>query len=305
VFLNVIIPSYRSSETIGRTLKSILANRETFPGEFDITVVDSTEPGPPETNALAEAIAGSGAEVSLIRLPKRAYPGAARNRGVEAARGDILCFIDADAYADTGWLQAIHSYMENNPDVGALGGPVLNANPSVGYSRLAHWCEFSGYGPHAPEGPRRVQPTVNVAVRRSVFEKHGPFLEDQFGNEDVLLFARMMLAGEKLHFNRAVRVFHRNKTELKDIHLHQRRLGECTGRARAMYDLPGSFLTRPGGSLLVPLVKTHFIGWRLLTQETQEYPGFLVSWPRVFSAMCHFACGFAEGVQEAAEGKNV
>ncbi len=296
MFLNVIIPAYNASATIAGTIKSVWRNRGNFDGEFNITVVDSSDPATDKTH---ELIRSMDFNINYVQLPEKAYPGRARNIGVQKTSGDVLCFIDADARADDGWLTAIHDYLLENPDVGAVGGPVLNGNPDEGYSRLAHWCEFSGYGAHAPEGVRRVQPTVNVAIRRDVFEKYGPFLEDQFGNEDVLLFSRMKKAGEKLHFNRKQRVHHRNKTKLEDIYGHQYRLGESTGRARVMYDLPGSFLARPGGSILVPFIKTHFIGWRLLTQEINEFPSFLISWPKVISAMCHFARGFNSGSEMA------
>ena len=298
MFLNIIIPSYRAGGTIARTIQSVLENRRTFDGEFDITVVDSSDDDTPDV------IRSQSDDVRLIQLSEKAYPGAARNRGVEVTKGDVLCFIDADAYASENWLREIHDFLEGHTDVAAVGGAVLNANPDEGYSRLAHWCEFSGYGVNAPEGERRVQPTVNVAIRREVFEKYGPFLEDQFGNEDVLLFSRMKQAGARLMFQRAAAVYHRNKTELKDIYRHQRRLGECTGRARVLYDLPGSFLVRPGMSFVVPFVKTHFICWRLLTQETAEFPSYMIHWPRVFGAMMEFASGFREGVESARGGKS-
>ncbi len=297
--LNVIIPAFNASKTIGQTLKSVWAQRDAFKGDFDITVVDSSDPLVDSTHELITTL---DVPINYIQLPERAYPGKARNKGVENSKGDILCFIDADAYADSGWLTSIHDFMDANPGIAAVGGPVLNANPKEGQSQLAHWCEFSGYGANAPEGKRRVQPTVNVAIRRNVFESCGPFLEDQFGNEDVLLFSRMNETGEELHFNGKMRVYHRNKWYTKAIYRHQYTLGECTGKARVNYDLPGSFLARPGGSLLVPLIKTHFVGWRLLTQETSEWPAFLLKWPLVLTAMTHFARGFRDGVEAAGRG---
>ncbi|MFH1676321.1 MAG: glycosyltransferase [bacterium] len=300
MLLNVIIPTYRAKSTIAECIESIFANRHhTNSGafEFDVTVVDSSDD---ETADIVEAL---GEPVKLIRLPDRAYPGAARNRGIEATNGDILCFIDADAYADHEWLLSIYEFMEKHGDVAAVGGPVLNGNPEEGWSRLAHWCEFSGYGSGAPEGPRRVQPTVNLAIRREAFLKYGPFLEDQFGNEDVLLTSNMKDADEELRFNRSPRVYHKNKTELSAIFRHQWRLGESTGNARVKYNLPGSFLTRPGGSFLIPFVKTHFIGWRLFTQEPGEFSQFTFLWPWVFTAMTYFSSGFLNGAREASETK--
>lgn len=297
MFLNVIIPSYRASDTIIRTIESVFDSAGNFDGDFDVTVVDSSD------DNTAEIVAGSGFDVKLVRLSERAYPGKARNQGVSATEGDILCFIDSDAWAEKDWLKSIHDFLENHSEAGAVGGPVINGNPGEGFSQLAHWCEFSGYGENAPEGLRRVQPTVNVAIRREVFEKFGPFLEDQFGNEDVLVFDGMKKAGVQLHFNRRQKVFHRNKTEIDKINRHQYTLGESTGRARTIYDLPGNFLTKPGMDFLIPLVKMHFVGWRILTQETDEFPTYMAGWWQVFNAMVWFARGFRDGARKAREDK--
>lgn len=297
MFLNVIIPSYRAFGTILRTIESVSEMGDTLDVDFDITVVDSSDDNTPEI------VATSGYKVNLIRLPEKAYPGKARNHGVLNTKGDVICFIDADAWVDSGWLKSIRDYLEGHPDVGAVGGPVLNGNPGEGYSHVAHWCEFSGYGEHAPEGKRRVQPTVNVAIRREVFEKYGPFLEDQFGNEDVLLFDRMNKAGVELHFNKSQRVFHRNKTTLDEINRHQYRLGESTGRARVLYDLPGGFLTKPGMSILVPLIKFQLIRHRIVTQEKEELPEFNANRKHIYRAMLFFMNGFREGVRKAREEK--
>lgn len=292
--LNVIIPSYNAAATISDTLDSIPPQGDEAPYEYDITVVDSTP-----DDSVENIVKSKNFDINFIKLTERAFPGKARNRGVEATSGDLLCFIDADAFAGSGWLDAIYAFALLNPDVPAFGGPVLNANPSDGYSRLAHWCEFSGYGNGAPEGPRRVQPTVNFAILRITFEQFGPFLEDQFGNEDVLLSQGLLKARMSIHFSRNIRVLHRNKTSLVDIYDHQFKLGESTGAARVRYNLPGSFLTRGSASLLIPLVKTHFVCYRLLTQEPDEFPRFMMSWPRVFGAMSRFASGFRKGVNEA------
>jgi glycosyltransferase involved in cell wall biosynthesis len=297
MFLNIIIPSYRASGTIVRTIESVFGVGNQFGGDFDVTVVDSSD------DNTIDVIAGSKFQVNVIELPEQAFPGKARNHGVMNTKGDVLCFIDADAWADRGWLQAIHDYLEQHPDVGAVGGTVLNGNPGEGYSQIAHWCEFSGYGPNAPEGKRRVQPTVNVAIRREVFEKYGPFLEDQFGNEDVLLFDRMNKADVELHFNRAQIVYHRNKTTLKEINQHQFRLGESTGHARVMYNLPGKILTNPFLFFLVPVIKMHRIRWRILTQENYEFSKFLASWPKVYNAMLYFMRGFIKGARKAKNKK--
>ncbi len=299
--LNVIIPSYNSGSTIGDTIESVLACDGFDDLQADITVVDSSDSG---SDTTSEIISGYGDRVRFIKLDERAYPGKARNVGVKETSGDIICFVDSDARVESGWLRSIRDYLGEHTGVSAVGGPVLNGNPGDGASLIAHWCEFSGYGKGAPEGLRRVQPTVNVAIRREVFEKCGPFLEDQFGNEDVLLFQNMKKMGYELHFNREQIVHHQNKTDLEAIYKHQYTLGESTGRARVEFDLPGSFLTRPGWGWLVPFIKTKFIGWRILTQEPGEIGAYIFKWPYVVRAMVHFSRGFRDGVDAAKEMKS-
>jgi GT2 family glycosyltransferase len=294
VRLNVIIPSYNASGTIGATLGSLSAGLRSPTPIYDITVVDSSPDG-----SVEDIVRSMDFPVNLIRLDERAYPGKARNEGVKRTGGDIIVFIDADAYAGKDWIINIDRYLASHAEVAVVGGPVLNANPKDGYSRLAHWCEFSGYGKGAPEGNRRVLPTVNFAIRREAFLKYGPFLETQFGNEDVLLSKNLCDAGEKIHFSRNISVYHKNKTSLAEIRNHQRILGNSTGRARVQYDLPGSFLTRGPGRFLIPYAKTWFIGWRLFTQEPEEFPWFLIHNLRVFNTILYFLEGFVAGVKEA------
>src|SRR5690242_9239107 len=49
---------------------------------------------------------------------------AARNLGVRRARGDLICFVDDDVVAPSGWLPALISGVSRNPDAGCLGGAI-------------------------------------------------------------------------------------------------------------------------------------------------------------------------------------
>src|SRR5713101_2970050 len=51
-------------------------------------------------------------------------PSEKRNTGVSAAKGDIIAFIDGDAYPDKDWLKNSIRYFDN-PKVAAVGGPGL------------------------------------------------------------------------------------------------------------------------------------------------------------------------------------
>ena len=87
---SIIIPAYNASSTLGRCLNSVLS--QTF-GDFQVLVVDDGSAD--DTVAVAGAYAGRDSRISLCSVPHRGA-GAARNRGLEQARGEYVLYLDAD-----------------------------------------------------------------------------------------------------------------------------------------------------------------------------------------------------------------
>ena len=110
---SVVVPHLNQPEMLSRCLDS-LATGSRQP--IEIIVVDN---GSAE---LPEAACAAHRNVTLLseRTPG---PGPARNRGVAAAKGDVLAFIDADCVADPGWLMAAEAALAD-PAAGILGGDV-------------------------------------------------------------------------------------------------------------------------------------------------------------------------------------
>src|ERR1017187_2762295 len=96
VRVSVIVPLYNKSTWIDRCLDSILGQTFTH---FEIVVVDdgSTDDGP------AKVAARGDERIRLIRQAN-AGPGAARNRGVSEARGELIAMLDADDAWDSDYL---------------------------------------------------------------------------------------------------------------------------------------------------------------------------------------------------------
>lgn len=84
---SVIIPAYNSAATLARAVESVLA--QSWPA-YEIIVVDDGS-----TDDTLQVARKFGDKVLVIQQPN-AGVSVARNRGVEAANGDWLAFLDAD-----------------------------------------------------------------------------------------------------------------------------------------------------------------------------------------------------------------
>lgn len=87
--VSVVIPAYNAARTLGEAIASVRAQTLTV---LEIIVVDDASKD--ETLATLEALAGP--DLVVVRQPRNAGGSAARNRGIDTARGDWVAFLDAD-----------------------------------------------------------------------------------------------------------------------------------------------------------------------------------------------------------------
>jgi teichuronic acid biosynthesis glycosyltransferase TuaG len=85
---SVVIPVYNAEATIKRTLDSCIAQTHT---PYEIIVVDDFS-----TDETANIIATYGNDVKYIQLLQNNGASVARNKGLDAATGDYIAFLDAD-----------------------------------------------------------------------------------------------------------------------------------------------------------------------------------------------------------------
>jgi SAM-dependent methyltransferase len=109
--ISVIIPAYKAAQTIGQAVRSVLA-QTVRPDE--ILVIDDGSP-----DDLPAAVAEFGSAVTLIRQPNSGVA-AARNRGVELARGELLAFLDADDYWEPHKLEKQLEILNSDPHIGIV-----------------------------------------------------------------------------------------------------------------------------------------------------------------------------------------
>src|SRR5262245_50422661 len=113
-FISVIIPVYNDTERL-RTCLTALAD-QTYPRDrYEVIVVDNGSTIPPRS--LVESFPG-------FVFAEESKPGsyAARNRGLQIARGDVLAFTDSDCIPDRHWLAAGERELAMHPQNGFVGG---------------------------------------------------------------------------------------------------------------------------------------------------------------------------------------
>ena len=155
-------------------------------------------------------------------------PAEKRNEGIRRARGEIVAFIDDDAYADSHWLEYAVKYFSAD-DIGAVGGPGVTP-PGDGFlarlgGRVYDNLLVSGnyrYRYKAGGIRRDVDdyPSCNLFVRRSLLEKIGGYRTDFWPGEDTLLCKDIVDSGKRIVYDPWV-VVHHHRRALFAPHLRQ------------------------------------------------------------------------------------
>ncbi len=162
--VSVVIPAYFSSGHISDALDGLRA--QSFQ-DFETIVVNSS----PEKDT--ERIVTEGyPEVRFFQSSTRLLPHAARNFGLEHARGGIFVFTDPDCRARPDWLELLVAAHDD-------GHPVVGGSMALRHSdRLQtgiHLCKFSWLLETLPRGHTGVICTANASYSRAVWDAIGPF----------------------------------------------------------------------------------------------------------------------------------
>lgn len=115
--LSVIIPTHNRKELLTLVLDS-LARLRGQAGELEVIVVDD---GSWDGTAEDLAARRDSFALQVLRNEKSAGPAAARNRGAQAARGEILGFLDSDVIVNPEWWASAAPHFDD-PQVAGVEG---------------------------------------------------------------------------------------------------------------------------------------------------------------------------------------
>jgi glycosyltransferase involved in cell wall biosynthesis len=103
-----------------------------------------------------------------------------RNRGLKESTGELISYIDDDAFADNDFTGNLIDYFQLNPEVSAIGGkvtPVYQGDPPAWMSRyLLPLVAALDKGKHSKPFRHMQFPIgANMGFRRSVLDEEEPF----------------------------------------------------------------------------------------------------------------------------------
>jgi glycosyltransferase involved in cell wall biosynthesis len=118
IFFSIVIPNYNSQDTIEACIKSCL--EQSF-HDFEIIIVDdySSDLSP----QIIEQIIDENAQINIIYEKFKYNQGAsaARNRGIELAKGEYIALLDSDDYFHKNKLKIINDILSKNKNIDLLG----------------------------------------------------------------------------------------------------------------------------------------------------------------------------------------
>jgi glucosyl-dolichyl phosphate glucuronosyltransferase len=219
VDISVVICTYNRSESLRKTLESLVATAVSPTLSWEVVVVDNNSSD--NTRVLVEDFRREGNLPVKYIFEKVQGLSYARNAGVKGARGDIIAFIDDDVRVDNHWLNELTKAFESF-DCACVGGKIIPdwncEKPSWFVADRSFWltspiCSLD----LGDESLQLKTPPLgaNMAFKRSMFEKYGAFRTDLgrvagrlTTGEDTEFGRRLLRVGETLIYQPTVIVYH-------------------------------------------------------------------------------------------------
>lgn len=148
--LSIIIPIYRTEDTLRRCVESII--RQSFT-DYELLLIDDESPD--NCALICNEYALKDERISVI-YKKNGGLSDARNMGINLAKGDYITFIDSDDAIAENTLQLLINELTESPDIDILEYPVLERighpkekllsfHPKEYEDALSYWLEEKAY----------------------------------------------------------------------------------------------------------------------------------------------------------------
>lgn len=137
--ISIIIPVYNPGKLVKRCLDSIVSQRGSY--SYEVLMVDDGS-----TDNSSSIIKSYNNASFVLMHQENAGPAKARNRGIDAAKGRYIAFIDADDYWLPDFFEKMISFMDSHPDcVAASTGQKHLTVSGEGVKNISETCVLSDF----------------------------------------------------------------------------------------------------------------------------------------------------------------
>jgi glycosyltransferase involved in cell wall biosynthesis len=225
---SIVIASYNRAQLLGETLESLLRENtldscNNLSCELIIVNNNSTD----DTSTVAQKYASRFKNASVHFEHKQGLSHA-RNAGVQAAKGEIVVFLDDDVEVAGDWLSQLLQPF-SNPQIAVVGGKVLPFGTDIIPDWLPREYAFLASVFDPSDLPCEIAKVMgaNFAVRHTVLNDVGVFDpklgrkgNKLLGGEEVELFKRITDAGHRVWYTPYSVVWHKIANKLKHEYMN-------------------------------------------------------------------------------------
>lgn len=195
---SVIMPLYNKAAYVKKAIRSVL--EQTYP-HYELIVVND---GSKDNSAIiAEELLKDIPNARLINQ-ENAGVAVARNNGVAQAKGDYICFLDADDWWDVSFLQELQQFIKDYPEAGIWGTNYWYVKK--GKTHIAVPCEtgYINYPKLYAETSVMPLTSISVCIKKDIFNELGGFPKGIKLGEDFILWSKIALHHKVAFLNKAI-----------------------------------------------------------------------------------------------------
>ncbi|MBK1856511.1 glycosyltransferase family 2 protein [Verrucomicrobiaceae bacterium 5K15] len=202
-YISVIIPNYNRGWCIEETIKSVVRVSDNI--LLEVLVVDNGSND--ESKSVIDKLRSVDPRIKWIEASHLPQNGnCARNLGAEYSSGDYLQFLDSDDLIAYGKLESQLKLLQGGDvyDVATSGWSILDENGDCQNVKMKrHWHNYDNSLDLLVEMWSNSEwffPGCWL-ISKELYEKVGKWTEDLQADQDGEFFARILLAGDKVHFD--------------------------------------------------------------------------------------------------------
>ncbi len=202
---SIVIPTYNTTSVLGQCIEA-LSKQSADKKCFEVIVVNDGG----KTEVVRDINSADGELDITYLFQNHKGPAAARNLGIDKAKGEIILLLDDDSLPTRNWLDATIRAWDKYPDFDGIGGYVINESTDSIYCRV-NADFFNWYlEQYSSEDYSSFLVTCNAGYKKDILEKIGRF-DDQFkkaSGEDRDLNIKILKAGGRMRLDKNILVYH-------------------------------------------------------------------------------------------------